>query len=266
MVLFETISRDVPWLSDSSSWYFSCMPTHDVYNALVGKGINGSCMMSTAAVPLLPSLLERGIQPSWAVEKSGLLIMTTTDPSMKTGLWAPFAAFTCECPSPSGQPAHAFRTDTCVDECRSCRLQPSSGQFIPIPTSPVCQSGQDWLVDTQALTPDTPAAPWLLLAAAGPVWLCLILTTLFVPLVLWVFEMVAAYLRLPTKKEQQLARKLMAARSSKNMDSAKGVDDVEAATDVIAAGMVSMNGGQHGAGGDAVADGPKAPKMFSDDW
>lgn len=96
MVLFETISRDVPWLSDSSSWYFSCMPTRDVYNALVGKGINGSCMMSTAAVPLLPSLLQRGIQPSWAVEKSGLLIMTTTDPSMRTGLWAPFAAFTCE--------------------------------------------------------------------------------------------------------------------------------------------------------------------------
>jgi hypothetical protein len=96
VVLFETISRDVPWLADSSSWYWSCMPTSQVYDALVGKGINGSCMMSTSAVPLLPSLLERGVQPSWAVEKSGLLIMTTTNPNMKTGLWAPFAAFTCE--------------------------------------------------------------------------------------------------------------------------------------------------------------------------
>jgi hypothetical protein len=96
------------------------------------------------------------------------------------------------------------------------------------------------------------------------VWVCLILTTLFVPLVLWVFEMAAAYLRLPSKKEQQLARKLIAARSSRSMQKGKGVDDVEAATDALAAGMVSMKGG---GGSDAVADGgPKAPKMFSNDW
>lgn len=95
-------------------------------------------------------------------------------------------------------------------------------------------------------------------------WLRLIATTLFVPLVLWVFEMAAAYLRLPTIKEQQLARKLMAAMSSKSMDRGKGVDDdVEAATNAMAASMVSMNGGQNGG---AVADGPQAPKMFSNEW
>lgn len=142
---------------------------HDVYDALVGKGINGSCMMSTSAVPLLPSLLKRGVQPSWAVEKAGLLILTTTNPNMRTGLFAAFAAF-------------------------------------------------NW-----------------------PVWVCLILTTLFVPLVLWVFEMAAAYLRTPRKQEQQLARKLMAAQSSKQWDGGRGVDVLEAA-DALAAGMVSMKG------------------------
>lgn len=172
---------------------------HDVYYALTGKGINGSCMMSPAAVPMLPSLLERGIQPSWAVEKHGLMIMTTTNPDMRTGLWAPFAAFR-----------------------------------------------------------------W-------PVWVCLILTSLFVPLVLWVFEMVAAYLRLPSKKEQQLAQRLLDAQSAAEAagQGAKGgnkdVGDVEAA-EVLAAGMVSMRGGEAAAAADAKAAGPQAPKMFSEDW
>jgi hypothetical protein len=47
--------------------------------------------------------------------------------------------------------------------------------------------------------------------------------------------------------------------NQEQLDGEKGVGDVEAA-DALTAGMVSMKGGEA-----AAAEGPTAPKMFSDD-